>query len=114
MSRVKQLEAEIRMLRHKLSPLQNPEFTEAVADRLALTNLSSYNRKFRGGEYVTVTLGEMWRALWPEVVPDRRSLTNLGRSLQALLWERSALHGEVVFVMPLEEYHEQYPNFRPS
>src|SRR3546814_10433882 len=66
-----------------------------------------YRQKFRGGDYIVITPRQVGEECFGEI-PNIPMATNIGRSLQALCWERSALHGNLVFVMTVEEYeHEQ-------
>ena len=90
-------------LREKLSPLENKAFTQELAIKLASINLAeNHMRLFRGSNYVVVTPGAIADMCgYERTIPN---LTNIGRSLQAMCWERSALHGNLVFVMPLQEY----------
>lgn len=103
---VEELQEEVDMLRHKLSPLEDKDFTAKLALGLAGKDLLRYQRSFRGSEHIVVSATDIWCATGWEEEPSARDLTNVGRSLQAMLWERSALHGSTVFVMPLKEYLE--------
>lgn len=104
--RTAELEAENKLLRTKLSPLENPEFTtklrEAMDEHL---NFYDYTRMFRGDEYFVLDALTVWAQCFG-TEPNNRQLTDVGRSLQALLWERSALQGYTVFVKKVSEYEE--------
>lgn len=89
-------------LRRKLSPLEDTDFTAKLAVRMGALNLSDRVRKFRRGKYVVITPREV--AELCGLSTDMPTLTNIGRSLQAMCWERSALNGNLVFVMSVEEY----------
>lgn len=98
------LKKENAMLRRKLSPLEDPKFTDDLALRLGPLDLAQYKRKFRKSEYVVLSLSEVARIC--ALPHDKPTLTNIARSLQAMCWERSAIGGNLVFVMPLKEYME--------
>lgn len=98
-----ELEAEVALLRHKISPLEDKEFTEELAFHLGMVDLSSRSRKFRGGSYIVVYPAELYQLLFGRK-GNAHELVKMGRSLQALLWERSALHGDLCFVMETDEY----------
>lgn len=98
------LEKENAMLRRKLSPLEDPEFTKMLALRLGGVSLLHYQRKFRRADYIVVSLHDIARSC--DLSTDKPTLTNIARSLQALCWERSAIGGNLVFVMPLQEYKD--------
>lgn len=100
----KDLKKELERLRRKLSPLEDPEFTEFLQGKMKDLDLSPFQRSFRRAEYIVVTPGQI--AELCGLAPLRPTITNIGRSLQALCWERSALHGQLVFVMSIGEYHE--------
>lgn len=105
MKSYEELEQEVAMLRRKLSPLENKEFTALLAEKLEHTDLLSKQRNFRGGNYIVVFPKEFWFELYGEE-GNSYQLTNLGRSLQALCWERSAINGHLCFVKEVEEYRE--------
>lgn len=100
-----ELKQENERLRRKLSPLEDPKFTQMLGMKLAGIDLrDNYQRLFRKKNYIVVTPGEIADLCGlPRELPV---LTNIGRSLQAMCWERSALHGNLVFVMPLKEYED--------
>jgi len=99
-----QLKREVERLKHKLSPMEDKEFTKKLAILLAGKDLLQFQTKFRKSDYLMVTPREI--AMLCGLPQDLHVLTNVGRSLQAMCWERSALHGNLVFVMPLTEYKE--------
>lgn len=98
------LKKENAMLRRKLSPLEDPEFTKMLALRLGPLDLAQYKRKFRKADYIVLSLSEVARIC--TLPHDKSTLTNIARSLQAMCWERSAIGGNLVFVMPLQEYKD--------
>jgi hypothetical protein len=99
---IEQLQQEVDRLRRKLSPLEDKEFTKKLALLLAGKNLLKFKKKFRRGTYIVVTPRDI--ADLCGLPADMPVLTNIGRSLQAMCWERSAKNGSLVFVMPIEEY----------
>ena len=98
-----QLQREVERLRHKLSPLEDKDFTTMLTRKMAKHDLLQFRRKFRKGDYVVISPSEL--ADLCGIDPNMHTFTNIGRSLQALCWERSALHGQLIFVMPVEEYN---------
>lgn len=100
----KELLAENAMLRRKLSPLEDPEFTRQLALAMAKADFQDCLRPFRKDFYVVITPKLVAERCFGDVAPQLPLLTNIGRSLQALCWERSAINGNLVFVMPREEY----------
>lgn len=98
----------IDKLKRKLSPLEDPKLTAELSLKLAKIDLMPYKKTMRRGTYIVVT-----PALISELVygrhPTSREASAIGRSLQAMLWERSALSGDLVFVMPVDEYKEIAP-----
>lgn len=103
---------EIKKLRSKISPMENVEFTEKLSEALRSVDLSSYIRNYRGGRFVVISPSELYELCFNSR-PNTRNLTEMGRSLQALLWERSALHGGRVFILSEEEYAEAPYRFTP-
>lgn len=99
----KELVREVERLRTKLSPLENKEFTAKVKAAMDKFDLSEFRQQYRGSPYLVGRPGELWGALM-DGEPNSRDITLLGRSLQALGWERSAHQGNIVFRIPLEEY----------
>lgn len=106
MNKVERLEKEVELLRRKISPLEDKEFTRAFSEDLALCDLDQFKRDFRGAPHLVVHPAELWRLVLG-TEPDTHDITVLGRTLQALLWERSALNGARVFVKPYEEYLDE-------
>lgn len=100
-----ELEEEVIQLRKKLSPLVDAEFTKTVAYRMRGVDLLKFKRKFRGAEYVVLYPKDLYELLFKEE-PTNRDITELGRSLQALFWERSAISGNLCFVMEVPEYEK--------
>lgn len=92
-----ELQEENQKLKRAISPLEDPVFTAELEEKLKDLDLSEHTRPFRGEEYYVLSPSELWKELYDEK-PNTHDVTVLGRSLQALLWERSALHGARVFV----------------
>lgn len=90
-----QLEAENRALRRAISPLEDPIFTSEIEGKLKTYDTPV--RHLRGEDYHVVSPYEFWNEVYGSA-PNRREVADLGRSLQALLWERTAINGERVFV----------------
>ena len=99
---VEQLQQEVERLRSKLSPLEDKEFTKKLAILLAGKDLLKFKRKFRRGTYIVVAPRDIAEICG--LPCEMHVLTNIGRSLQAMCWERSAKNGTLLFVMPIEEY----------
>lgn len=98
----------VERLQHKISPLEDKEFTDKVLPRLKKAakgkKMDPHQRHYKGVLCVVLSPREAWELLFPEESePNLHELTVLGRSLQALLWERSYLKGLLVFSKPLEE-----------
>lgn len=98
----------VERLQHKLSPLEDKEFTKKVLPRIRKAvkakQLEQYERAYKGVLCVVLSPSDAWKLLFPEEgEANLHELTVLGRSLQALLWERSYLKGLLVFTKPLEE-----------
>lgn len=104
-STIERLTREVHRLRHKISPMEDVVFTSKLKEAMKLIDMRPYQRSFRGRIYYMVDLGTVWAECFG-TTPNRHDLTMVGRSLQALLWERSALHGNLRFVKPIEEYEE--------
>lgn len=90
-----ELEAENRALKRAISPLEDPIFTAEIEARLKDYDVPV--RTIRGGEYYVISPADFWAETCGGR-PNRREVAELGRSLQALLWERTAINGERVFV----------------
>jgi hypothetical protein len=96
----------VKRLRQKISPLEDKEFTEKLIPLLAGADYDPYMRQFRGKRCVMITPREAWTLAYPTEEPNLHDLTNIGRSLQAMLWERSYLRGNLVFTKTLQEIDE--------
>ncbi len=96
----------VERLRHKLSPLENKEFTEKLTPLLCREQLTPFIREYRGVECVVLRPKDALELLHPGEDHTLRTLTIVGRSLQALLWERSYLRGELIFTKPITEVEE--------
>lgn len=108
-SRCDDLMQENDLLRHKLSPLQDKKLTAELALAMAKVDFSEYKRELKRGTYIVVTPQLVSALAFGNPEPTSRQSAAIGRSLQALLWERSALSGDLVYVMPIEEYEEIKP-----
>lgn len=97
---------EVEALRRKISPLENKEFTADLDKRMEKLGLSKYQRDFRGAPHIVLDPVVIWQEVFGGR-PNRHDIMVLGRSLQALLWERSAINGARVFVKTLEEYENE-------
>lgn len=93
----------VERLRHKISPLEDKEFTKEVLTRLKDANLAPFARKYKGNQCIVLSPSDAWGLLFPEKESNLHDVTVLGRSLQALLWERSYLRGMLVFTKTVEE-----------
>lgn len=93
----------LERLRYKLAPLEDRGFTEQVEPALRRLDFTNYARRYKGDDYIVLTPGNVWDALF-EDKPTLADLAKLGRSLQGLLWERSYLKGNLIFVKPVREY----------
>lgn len=84
--------------------MEDKAFTATLIKAMAGLDLSEYRTKFRGADYIAVTPKQIGVLCFGSE-PNKPTATNIARSLQALCWERSAINGHLLFVMPLEEYH---------
>lgn len=90
-------------LRHKLSPLEDKEYTAKILPLMQAADFKPYERKYKNTMCVVMSPSEVWNLLFPGTEYNMHDLTVLGRSLQALLWERSYLRGSLIFTKPLSE-----------
>jgi hypothetical protein len=91
-----------------ISPLEDPAVTSMIRQGLEYAISSKdtlpLHRHMRGNKkYHRVVPTELWKALFG-TAPDNKELTQLGRSLQALLWERSARNGLTVYIKSVEDF----------
>ena len=98
--------ATVERLRYKISPLEDKTFTEKVMPLISEINLTPYVRKYKNHECVVISPSDMWALLFPGKDHTLHNLTVLSRTLQALLWERSYLLGNLVFTKTLTEIYE--------
>lgn len=103
------LEEHIDKLKRKLSPLEDPKLTAQLSLKLASIDLMPYKRDTRRGPYIVVTPALISELVFGDPQPTSRQASAIGRSLQAMLWERSSRSGVLVYLMPLEEYKEIRP-----
>ena len=101
-----ELVKEVEVLRRKLSPLEDKEFTQEFIKASADLDLMQYKRDFRGAKYVVLDPVVIWEEVYGGR-PNKREVMKLGRTLQALLWEPSAINGNRVFVKSLEEFEDE-------
>src|SRR5262245_35215984 len=93
----------VERLQYKISPLEDKEFTTVLKAAMVKADLSPFLRHRDGRSYYRVTAKELWYACFAEN-PSIQDATELGRSLQAMLWERSASKGIRVFIKSKEEF----------
>lgn len=93
-------------LRSKLSPLEDKKFTEKIRPLMEAVDFAPYERQYKSTKCVVLTPNDAWELLFPGEQYNLHELTVLGRSLQALLWERSYLRGNLVFTKTLLEIDE--------
>lgn len=93
----------VERLRFKISPLEDKSFTEKVMPLMKEANLRPFLRKYKGQMCVVLSLSDAWGLLFPGKIYTLHELTILGRTLQALLWERSYIGGNLVFTKTIEE-----------
>ena len=96
----------VERLQHKISPLEDKAFTAKILPLLQVTDLGQFARTYKGVPSLVATPQEMWGVLFPDEVANLRELTTMGRSLAALMWERSYLRGNLIFTKPVSEYEE--------
>jgi hypothetical protein len=94
-----ELKAEVERLRAKLSPLEDRSFTRQLKPMINEVNL----QPFISGKKYVVRPGDLFERLWG-VPGTTHQLATLGRSLQAMGWVRSAMRGNLVFTMTVEEF----------
>lgn len=90
-------------LRHKISPLENKKFTASMLPLWRGVDFGAFTRKYKGAECVVLSPQEAWDLIYPDQEPTKYDLAVMGRSLQALLWERSYQQGYLVFSKPCLE-----------
>lgn len=101
-----ELVKEVEALRRKLSPLEDKEFTKKFIEDSRDVDFMSFARTFRGVRSLVVSPVELWERVYA-TAPNKHQVMVLGRTLQALMWERSALNGERVFVKTVEEFENE-------
>lgn len=101
-----ELMKEVEALRKKLSPLEDKEFTREFLEAAKDADFEQYTRNFRGAPHIVLDPQEVWRLVFG-TEPNKHDIMVLGRTLQALMWERSALSGARIFVKTLEEYRDE-------
>jgi len=101
-----QLEKTITRLQRAISPLASKEHTEKTKAALRSTPIAQIplTNHVRDGEmYWRLRVPELATVLF-EGKQSIKDYTELGRSLQALLWERSAINGYAVFIKSKEDF----------
>lgn len=105
-----ELVQEVARLRAKLSPLEDKEFTKRVVAALAKPNvrhdLANFGAMIRGRLCISGKPGDLWVTLFG-TPSNVRDIAKLGRSLQALGWERGAKRGDTIFTIPVEELENE-------
>jgi len=94
-------------LRNKLSPLENVELTTRYCNRENLDWLRTQRGQRQGKSAIVIRLGDVWANTFNSV-PNNVDLTELGRTLQALGWERTRRKGITFFAMNLKEFNDDY------
>jgi len=89
---------------HKLSPLEDKVFTARFLAKEPKSWMSKQIVERGGMPYIMFNLPDVWQAAFKEPSPHRSALTNLGRTLDALGWERTKVGGLLFFRMPLKEF----------
>lgn len=95
-----ELEIENRRLKAKLSAGEDKDFTKEIKERQPSADLLT---KYESRGVYIMRPREMWDEIFT-TIPSTNDLARLGRSLEAMGWVRSALRGNVVFKMKVEEY----------
>lgn len=99
-----ELRAEVERLRAKLSPLEDRDLTIKVKAAMRVNPLKAEPYIPRGSHKPILLYrpADLWQELFNEE-GNTRDYMRLGRSLQAMGWERSAKSGNLVFALPVEE-----------
>lgn len=101
-----ELEKEVARLRGKLSPLEDKEFTAELKEYFAMPSvfmaLQRLSHLVRGRDCISARPGDIWAVIFG-TEGNTREIAKLGRSLQALGWERGAKRGNLIFTIPVEE-----------
>ena len=105
MSVINEMAEEIRRLRKKISPLEDPNFTAVLALKLGRVDLRGRVQKIRGKDHVVVFPRALYEELFNEI-PGQHEVQQMTRSLLAMCWERYVKQGVRMMVMPLDEYLE--------
>jgi len=92
-------------LRKKLSPLEDREFTTKFLAQQPLSWMQKQIRTRRGAPVISLKLPSAWHATFG-TEGNNHELTVLGRSLQALGWERRVQDGANFFQLSLAEFGE--------
>jgi len=102
------MQSMMERLQYKISPLEDKDFTATLKYAMKDADMRQFLKHRDGRSYYRVTAKELWMACFGEN-PSVQEATILGRSLQAMLWERSASKGLRVFIKSKEEY--EYDGF---
>jgi len=99
---------ECKRLRNKLSPLEDKSFTEAYqrVEPVEYYRASLHSRN--GSPYVVIRLCDAWAAAFPKTPYTVLDLTKLGRTFDALGWERTKRNGITHFALKYDEFLEMY------
>ena len=98
-----QLLAENERLRRALAPAVDAKMLGEVEEGMKHVDLRRHVRTIRGKDHVAVTPKDLYQLLFCEV-GSVRDITDLGRSLDALGWQRYAHNGVRYFVLPMGDY----------
>lgn len=94
-------------LRLKLSPQDNRRFAEHIQPKLPKLDLTPYIRVRKKRPSYSITPRQLWKLLFPNIMePSKRDIMILGHILMALRWEKSYLHGVLVYCKPVAEFEQ--------
>jgi len=94
-------------LKRKLSPLEDVEFTARYCLRENFEWLRTQRGTRQGKSAIVVRLRDVWVNTFNSV-PNNVDLTTLGRTLEALGWERTRRKGITFFLMNCKEFENVY------
>jgi len=92
------------LYRRKLSPLEDRDFTAKYKAKEPRGWLNKQQAKRGNKLYIQFNLPDLWKATFKADAPNRVALARLGRSLDALGWERTKRGGNLFFRMTVEEF----------
>lgn len=94
-------------LARKLSPLEDKKFTTIYCNRENLEWLATQRGTRQGKSAIVIRLSDVWVHTFNSV-PNNVDLTTLGRTLEALGWERTRRKGITFFLMNAKEFSNEY------